>query len=153
VALVGQIEQATRAGDQHIEALGYSLHLGIHADTAKDAGAFHRQVAGIQLEAVMHLGGQFAGGRQHQHARLFRTVAVFPIGMTAREENFQNRQGETTGLAGARLGGDHQIAALQRGGDGPLLHWSGRGVSGSLESAGYSLGETEGSKGHGKSCM
>ncbi|MNJ69646.1 hypothetical protein D3C77_660200 [compost metagenome] len=101
----------------------------------------------------MHLGGQFAGGRQHQHARLFRAVAVFPVGVAARKQYFQDRQGEATGFSGARLGGDHQIAALQRGGDGPLLHRSGRGVSGSLESAGYSLGETEGSKGHGKSCM
>jgi hypothetical protein len=146
--LVGQVEQATWAGDQHVEALGHGLDLRIHADAAEDHRAFQRQIASVDLETVVNLGGELAGRCQHQHARLFRAVAVFTIRVTTREQQFEYRQGETACLTGSGLGGDHQVAALQHGGNGPLLHGSRLGVTGGLDGTGQSLGETEGSKGH-----
>ncbi len=146
--LVGQVEQATGAGDQHVDTLGHGLDLRVHADAAEDHRAFQRQIAGIDLEAVVNLGGELAGGCQHQHARLFRAVAVFTIRVTTRKQQFEYRQGEAACLAGSGLGGDHQVTALQHGGNGPLLHGSRLGVTGGLDGTGQSLGETEGSKGH-----
>ena len=60
---------------------------------------------------------------------------MFLIGAAAGEEQLGHREGETAGLAGAGLGGNHQIATLQHGGDGPLLHGSGLGVAGGLDGA------------------
>ncbi len=146
--LVGQVQQAARAGDEHVEALGNRLHLRVHADAAEDDRAFQRQVAGVKLEAVVNLGGEFARRCQHQYAWLTRTVAVLAIGMATREKNFQHGEGKATGLAGSRLCSDHQVASLQHGGNSPLLHWCRLGITGSLDGTGQSLGETEGSKGH-----
>ncbi len=134
--LVGQIEQAARASHQYVEALGNGLDLWIHPNATKNAGALEWQVAGIDLEAVVHLRREFAGWRQHQHARLARAVAVFPVRMTAGEQQFENRKGEPTGLAGACLCGDHQVASLQHGGNGPLLHWCRLGIASSLDGTG-----------------
>ena len=146
--LASQVEQAAGAGHQHVDALGQGLYLRVHADAAEDAGADEFQIAGVDLEAVVDLGCQLAGRCQHQHARLFRAMAVFAVRMAAREQALQDRQGEACGFTSTRLGGDHQIAALQHGGDGPLLHRSGLGVTGGFYGAGQCLGETEGSKGH-----
>ena len=101
----------------------------------------------------MHLGSQFAGRRQYQYPWLFRAVAVFAVWMAAREQSLQNRQGEACGFTSTRLGGDHQVATLQHGGNGPLLHRSGLGVAGRFYGTGQCLGETEGNKGHESSCQ
>ena len=146
--LVRQVEQAARAGDKHVEALRNGLNLRVHADASEDHRAFQRQVAGVQLEAIVYLGGELACRRQHQYARLARTVAVLSVRMAAREKNFEYGEGKATGLAGSRLCSDHQVASLQHGGNGPLLHRCRLGVTGGLDGTGQSLGETEGSKGH-----
>ncbi|MNN51921.1 hypothetical protein D3C81_1665840 [compost metagenome] len=101
----------------------------------------------------MHLGREFAGRSQDQHARLARAVPVGLVGVAVGEQALQDRQRETGGLAGASLGRNHQVATLQHGGDGPLLHGSGLGVAGGFDGADQCLGETEGSKGHGRSCV
>ena len=132
-ALVGQVEQAAGAGHQYVDAFGQGLHLRVHANAAEDAGADEFQIAGIQLEAVMHLGGQFAGRGQHQDARLFWAVTLFAIRVTVGEQSLKDRQGKTACLTCTRLGCNHQVTALQRGGDGPLLHRSGLGVAGGFD--------------------
>ncbi|MOA11897.1 hypothetical protein D3C78_1318580 [compost metagenome] len=152
LALAGQVEQAARAGDQNVHTLGNGLDLRVHADTAENAGADQWQVTGIDLEAVMHLGCQFAGRGQDQHARLARAMALRLVGVAGREQALEDRQGETAGFTSTCLCGDHQVAALQHGGNRPLLHGGRLGVARSLDSADKSLGETEGSKGHGQSC-
>ena len=134
-ALVGQVEQAAWAGDEYVDTTGHGLHLRVHAYAAKDHGADEFEVAGIQLEAVMHLGGQFAGRGQDQDARLFRAVAMFAVGVTVREQTLENWQGETAGFTGAGLCRHHQITTLQGGRDGTLLHWGRLGVAGSLDGA------------------
>ncbi|AFK68964.1 hypothetical protein YSA_04062 [Pseudomonas putida ND6] len=100
----------------------------------------------------MHLGCQFAGRCQDQDARLARAMALRFVGMAGREQALENRQGEAAGFTRTCLCGNHQVAALQHGGNGPLLHGGRLGVARSLDSADKSLGETEGSKGHGRSC-
>ncbi|CAM5351462.1 hypothetical protein SSTU70S_01447 [Stutzerimonas stutzeri] len=134
--LVGQIEQAAGAGDEHVETLGHGLDLRVHADATEDHRTFQRQIAGVDLEAVMDLGGEFAGRCQHQHARLFRAVAVLTVRVATGEQQFEYRQGEAAGLAGTGLGGNHQVAALQHGGNSPLLHGSRLGITGGLDGTG-----------------
>ncbi|MCY1403226.1 hypothetical protein D9M71_183960 [compost metagenome] len=147
-ALADEVEQAAGARDQNVDTLGYGLDLWVHADAAEDAGAFQRQIAGVDLEAFMHLGSQLAGRGQHQDAGLAWAVAMLAVGVAGREQAFQDRQGETARLAGAGLGGNHQVAALQYGGNGPLLDGRGVRVAGSFYCIGQGLGETEGNKGH-----
>ena len=114
---------------------GQGLNLRVGAHTAKNTGAHELQVAGIDLEAVMHLGSQFAGRRQYQYPWLFRAVAVFAVWMAAREQSLQDRQGEACSFTSTRLGGDHQVATLQHGGNGPLLHRSRLGIARCLDGA------------------
>ncbi|MCY1296546.1 hypothetical protein D9M70_459350 [compost metagenome] len=153
VALAGQVEQAAGAGHQQVHALGQGLHLGIHADATENAGADQFQVTGVELEAVVDLGRQFAGRCQDQYARLARAMTLGFVVVPVGEQQFQDGQGETGGLAGACLGRNHQVATLQHGGNCPLLHGSGLGVAGGFDGADQCLGETEGSKGHGRSCV
>ncbi|CRM98815.1 hypothetical protein [Pseudomonas sp. 34 E 7] len=134
-ALAAQVEQTTRACHQHVDTTGHGLNLRVHADAAEDAGADELQVAGIQLEAVVHLGGEFAGGGQDQYARLARAVTLGFVRVTVGEQPLQNREGETTGFTGTCLRRNHQVATLQHGGNGPLLHRSRLGIARCLDGA------------------
>ena len=145
--LTGEVQQTTRAGDEHIDTLGQGGDLRLEADTAEDAGAAHGQVTGIDLEAVVDLGRQFAGRRQDQYARLPGHVLA-AIGMTIGKQALEHRQREAAGLAGAGLGSHHQIATLQDGRNGTLLNRGGIRVASVFHGAGKGLGETEGNEGH-----
>ena len=134
-ALAAQVKQTTRAGNQHVDTTGHGLNLWVHADAAEDAGADELQVAGIQLEAVMHLGGEFAGRGQDQYARLARAVTLGFVRVTVGEQALQNREGETTGFTSTCLSRNHQVATLQHGGNGPLLHRSRLGIARCLDGA------------------
>ena len=111
------------------------LVVWIHADAAEDAGADELQVAGVELEALMHLGGQFAGWGQDQDARLARAVTLGFVRVTVGEQPLQNREGEAAGFTGTCLRRDHQVATLQHGGNGPLLHRSRLGIARCLDGA------------------
>ncbi|MNM53550.1 hypothetical protein D3C81_646540 [compost metagenome] len=132
-ALTGQVEQTARAGHQHVNALGHGLNLRVHADTTEDAGADELQVTGIDLEAFMHLRGEFASRGQDQYARLARAVTLGFVRVTVGEQPLQDRKGETAGFTSTCLCRDHQVATLQHGGNGPLLHRSGLGIASSLD--------------------
>src|SRR5450830_1523067 len=134
-ALAAQVEQATRAGDEDVNATGHGLNLWVHADAAEDAGADELQVAGIQLEAVMHLGGEFAGRGQDQYARLARAMTLGLVRVTVGEQPLQNREGEAAGFTSTCLSRNHQVATLQHGGNGPLLHRSRLGIARCLDGA------------------
>lgn len=134
-ALASQVEQATRAGDQDIHAAGHGLNLRVHADAAENAGADELEVFGVDLEAVVDLSCELTGWGQDQNARLARAVTLGFVRVTGREQALQNREGETTGFTSTCLSGDHQIAALQHGGNGPLLHRSRLGIASSLDGA------------------
>ncbi|MNS49684.1 hypothetical protein D3C72_822990 [compost metagenome] len=134
-ALAGQVEQAARAGHQHVYAAGHGLNLRVHADTAEDAGADELQVTGIDLEAFMHLRGEFASRGQDQYARLARAVTLGFVRVTVGEQPLQDRKGETAGFTSTCLCRDHQVATLQHGGNGPLLHRSRLGIARRLDGA------------------
>ncbi len=134
-ALTGQVQQATRAGDQYIDAARHGLNLRVHADTAEDAGADELEVLGVDLEAVVDLGCEFTGRGQDQYARLARAMTLGFVRVTGGEQALQNREGETAGFTSTCLSGDHQVATLQHGGNGPLLHRGRLGIASSLDGA------------------
>src|SRR5271155_648817 len=67
-------------------------------------------------EFLAALGRQFARRRNYQRARTLGAVAMQPV---------DERDQERGGLAAAGLGADHQVAALERHGDGFALDWGG----------------------------
>ncbi|VVO42277.1 hypothetical protein PS723_05985 [Pseudomonas fluorescens] len=134
-ALAGEVEQAARAGHQHVNAAGHGLNLWVHADATEDAGADELQVAGIDLEAFMDLGREFASRGQDQYARLARAVTLGFVRVTVGEQPLQNRKGEAAGFTSTCLCRDHQVATLQHGGNGPLLHRSRLGIARCLDGA------------------
>ncbi|MND86818.1 hypothetical protein D3C80_787980 [compost metagenome] len=83
----------------------------------------------------MNLGGQFARRGQHQDPRLAWAMTLGLVRVTTGEQALEDRQGEAAGFTSTCLGGNHQVAALQHGGNGPLLHRSGLGVARCLDSA------------------
>ncbi len=97
-ALAGEVEQATWAGYQHVNTAGHGLNLWVHADAAEDAGADEFQVTGIDLEALVHLGREFAGWGQDQYARLAWAVTLGFVRVTVGKQPFQNRKGEAAGF-------------------------------------------------------
>jgi hypothetical protein len=57
------------------------------------------------------------------------------VRVTGGEKALQNREGETTGFTSTCLSGNHEVAALQHGGNGPLLHRSRLGIASGLDGA------------------
>jgi hypothetical protein len=110
-ALTDVVEQAAWCGDEDVDAALQRLDLRPDADAAEDQRGFQRQEMAVGAHAFLDLGGELARRRQHQHARLAAGGGRF------RAEQLQNGQGEAGGLAGAGLGGGHQVAALQDDGD------------------------------------
>ncbi len=128
-ALAAEVEQTTRAGDEYVDTPGHGLNLWVHADAAEDAGADEFQVTGVDLEALVHLGREFAGRGQDQDARLARAVTLGFVRVTVGKQPLQDRKGETAGFTGTCLCRNHQVATLQHGGNGPLLHRSRLGIA------------------------
>ncbi|VVO12005.1 hypothetical protein PS704_03523 [Pseudomonas fluorescens] len=134
-ALAGEVEQAARAGHQHVNATGHGLNLWVHADAAEDAGTDELQVTGIDLEALVDLSREFAGRGQDQYARLARAVTLGFVRVTVGEQPLQNRKGEAAGFTSTCLSRNHEVATLQHGGNGPLLHRSRLGIARCLDGA------------------
>ncbi|VVM50971.1 hypothetical protein PS645_00748 [Pseudomonas fluorescens] len=132
-ALAGEVEQTAGAGHQHVNAAGHGLNLWVHANAAEDAGTDELQVTGINLEALVYLSREFASRGQDQYARLARAVALGFVRVTVGEQPFQNRKGEAAGFTSTCLSRDHQVATLQHGGNGPLLHRSRLGIARRLD--------------------
>src|SRR5690606_29172731 len=62
----------------------------------------------------------------------------------------QQRQGEAGSLAGAGLRGGQQVAALEHGGNGFLLHRRRRAVVEVIQGPQQRIDQAEGSEGHGR---
>ena len=79
----------------------------------------------IGFDRFFNLSGELAGRCQNQTtwAPGFAQFSGF------REQQMQDRQGETSGFASARLCSGQQVAAFQHTGDGLRLNWGGRGVA------------------------
>ena len=87
------------------------IHLRLLAHTAKNDTGAERQLLAIGKKILVNLQGQFPGGSQNQ--RPDGTALSFGLILS---QPLQNRQGESGGLAGARLGAADQIAAFEQNG-------------------------------------
>ena len=103
-AALEMIEQAAGRGDQHVDAAVELLDLIVHRHAADQQRHVELVVDAVLLEALRHLGGEFARRRQDQRARHARPGA-------AGLEPGDHRQHEGGGLAGAGLGDAEDVAA------------------------------------------
>ena len=139
-----QVEQSPRRGHQHVDALAQLHHLRVDADPAVHRIAGQGQVLAVAQKALQHLLGQLASRRQHQRAH-----AVAGDLRAFQGQALQQRQGETSGFAGAGLRRGHQITALEHGRDGLALY-RGRGLVVEISKGMQQrLDQTEGGEGHG----
>jgi hypothetical protein len=97
--------------------------LALHVHAAEHDGRAQRRVLGVGLDVLGHLHRQFAGRRQDQRAH--RVARRRHAGAGVRQQQLDDRQREAGGLAGAGLGGAHDVAALQH--DGIAWAWIGVG--------------------------
>ena len=67
LALLVQVEQAPRRGHQNVDALAQRGDLRVDLHATKYHGGFERQVRAVRGDALRHLGGEFARGRENQY--------------------------------------------------------------------------------------
>src|SRR3569623_2105600 len=115
-ALVREVEQAARRGDEDVDAALELLLLRMLADAAEDHGRPQRQVRAVGREALADLGGALARRREHAAA----DVAVALAGRDVREA-LQDRQRERRRLSGTGLGKPEQVAPREDVGDSARL--------------------------------
>ena len=119
-ALLAEIQQATRRGHEDVAAPAHRIDLRVDAHAAEHGDRAQLQVPAVIPGALRHLGGELAGRRQHQGPR----CAPLPV-----VQLLQDRQDETGGLTGARLGSGKHVAAGHYGGYGLGLNGGGRVVA------------------------
>ena len=145
-ALVDQVEQAARGGDQDVDPAGEGAGLLAHRHAAEDALDAEVQVLGIAAHVLGDLGGKFAGRRKHQHPAR-RIHARLGIG----GEAVQRRQREGCGFAGAGLGDAQNVASFEQSRNGLLLDRGGIGIALGFKRTKEGLGEAKvGKIGHKK---
>ena len=122
LAALEMVDQAARRGDDDVRAAVDLQGLRLEGDAADEEGDGEIMQLAQRLEGLAHLVGQFAGGLEDEGARHAGAgAALFQKG--------EHGQHEGGGLAGARLGEAHHVAALEGGGDGLGLDGRGRGVT------------------------
>ena len=138
-ALVHQIDQAAGRGHQHFDAVRQRADLLVdrHAADGERDGE-RADVPPIGAEAVGDLAGQFARGREHQHA-----AGLFIGPQALGVQVIDDRQREGRGLAGSGLRNADDVAALHGEGNGLGLDRSGSDVFFFRESADDRLYEAE----------
>ena len=124
-ALLLQVQQTTGGGYQQVHAFFELGDLGVHAHAAKNDGAGQLQIFAVGADGFFHLGGEFAGGGQHQ--RTNADAAKFVFGRRSGGQALQHGQRECSGLAGAGLGATKQVVPSKHQGNGLRLN-SGGGV-------------------------
>ena len=119
IALGDVVEQPAGSGDQHVDAARQRLDLRPMPDAAEHDRDGDAEMPAVGAEALGDLGGELAGGAEHQHA------AALAHGRAAvGRQAMQDRQREGGGLAGAGLGDAEQVAAGQHVG----MAWAWIGV-------------------------
>ena len=119
LAALEMVQQPAGRGDQHVDAAVELLDLVVHRHAADQQRHVELVIDAVFLEALRHLGGEFARRREDQRARHARPGA-------ARFEAGDHRQHEGGGLAGAGLGDAEHVAAGHGDRDGAA--WMGVGV-------------------------
>ena len=118
-ALLQQVEQASRGGHQNVHAFFQRADLRVHADAAKDDGGGQFEVLAVGFDRFFDLGGQLAGGRQHQGADGDAAELVLAR-RSLRPQVVQHGQHKGGGLAGAGLGAAQQVVACQHQREWPV---------------------------------
>ena len=126
-ALLHQIQQAARRGHQNVDALFQFGDLRVHAHATEYHGGAQLQVFAINTHGLFHLGGQFAGGGEHQCTDA--GTAKFVLRAAAHGEAVQHGQGKGCCLAGTGLGAAQQVVSLQDQGNGLGLDRGGSFVT------------------------
>lgn len=108
-ALIDQIEQAARGGDENIDALRKVTNLLVDRHAAEHGRHAQLGETTIVAAALRDLRGEFARRRQHQHAAAAR-IGTVRIG----QQMVDRRQRETGRLAGTRLRNAAQIATFHQ---------------------------------------
>ena len=108
VALVHQVQQSARRGDQDVGPPIERPDLARLVHSAEDHRLAEVQVSPVGRETVADLDRQFAGRGQRQHEGVIgRCLAV------VRAEAIEDGDGEGGGLAGARLGTAQHVTSPQ----------------------------------------
>ncbi len=123
-AVTGQVQQATRAGDDDLGAAPQRFDLVVFAHAAVDGNAAHpgplAQVGGDLVDLL----GQLARGRQDQGTDAAGWALDQPL---------QDGQDEGRGLAGAGLCRRQDVVPLQHAWDRLLLDGGRHGIAGRLD--------------------
>ena len=107
MALVDEIEQSARAGDENIDAIAHSADLRSLADTSVNDCLAERHVFSVGGKAFANLNGEFTGRGEHQAAWTARTVLA-----GSAVERVEDGKCETSSLARAGLGATEEVAAF-----------------------------------------
>ena len=140
-ALIDQIEQPPRGGDQNVDPAGQRAGLLAHGHAAKDALHGKIQVLGIAAHVFGDLRRQFAGRAHHQHPA---TGIHPPLGIGG--QTVERGERESGSFAGAGLCNAKQIAALQQRWNGLHLDWRRIGIALGFKRTEQRLGEPKVSK-------
>jgi hypothetical protein len=118
-----EVEQASRRGDQHIDAVEQGAHLCAHGYAADHERRVDMKEAAVGPEAVEDLAAQLARRAEHQDPA---GLAFRPA--PAREQVMQDRKRERRRLAGTGLSNADHVAPGQGDRNGVGLDGSGRDV-------------------------
>ena len=124
VALLHQVQQSARGGNQHVYALVQGPHLRRLAHAAVNRGLPHGRIAAIDLETLADLQCQFARRREHQRTDLPSAPVDAALGPA---EALQGGQSERGRLAGSRLRSPARRALREPGEWRRLVSWWWRG--------------------------
>jgi hypothetical protein len=138
MALLHQVEQAARRGDQDVDAAIERLDLAAEAQPADHHAEAQAEATPVGVERTGDLDGKLARRRQHQRARALGLGAAVLGG-----EVLEHRQREGRGLAGAGLGDAQHVAALQQQRNGAGLDRRGGDVVGGVQRTQQRLGQAE----------
>jgi hypothetical protein len=105
------VEQAPGRRDEDLDAGSEGLDLRLDRDPAVDHGRTERDGPPIGPDARVDLHGELPRGNQDQHAD--RVAGGREAGVGVLPHPVEDREHEGGRLAGARLGGGEEIAALQ----------------------------------------
>jgi hypothetical protein len=74
VALLDQVQQSARCGNNHIDTFAKSTNLRLLAHTAINRGDSNGGKGSVVRETFVDLNGQFASTRENQHTNLARSA-------------------------------------------------------------------------------
>lgn len=116
VLLFDVVQQAAGSRHQYFATTAQCFLLRTNIHAAKHHGRPQRRLLAVALDAFVHLVGQFTRGREDQ--RTHRMARGRRAGVRQRHQPVQDGQRERGRLAGACLGGAHDIAPFHHDGDG-----------------------------------